>query len=131
MKPFAKQRTWPKIGSGIPSSFTVCYPFLNQRLFADCLLFSAETPEDYEQCAASSMDQVCYTYYAHTNGQSDGLIKAPSQTGYNTAWANNAVREQAIGVNHLEMKKHPRMAEIYRAAFNGAYDSRFNVSIRP
>ena len=125
MKPFAKQRTWPKIGSGISSSFTVCYPFLNQRLFADCLLFSAETPEDYEQCAASSMDQVCYTYYAHTNGQSDGLIKAPSQTGYNTAWANNAYRVEALGVNHLEMKKHPVMENIYRRAFEREFGDSF------
>ena len=128
MKPFAKQRTWPKIGSGISSSFTVCYPFLNQRLFADCLLFSAETPEDYEQCAASSMDQVCYTYYAHTNGQSDGFIKAPSQTGYNTAWANNARKEQAYGVNHLEMRKHPNMESIYRCAFDGEFGIEFRVS---
>ena len=123
---YDSERIWNYlIGSGIPSSFTVCYPFLNQRLFADCLLFSAETPEDYEQCAASSMDQVCYTYYAHTNGQSDGLIKAPSQTGYNTAWANNAYRVEALGVNHLEMKKHPVMENIYRRAFEREFGDSF------
>ena len=117
---YDSERIWNHlIGAGIPSTNTVCYPQLNQQLFNDCLLFSLGTPDDYEQCAASSMDQLCYTYYASTNGQSDGFIKAPSQTGYNSAWANNATRIEALGVNHLEMDRHPVMERIYNQIFEG------------
>ena len=88
----------------------------------------ASDPQDYETCLATSMRQTCYTYYASTNGQSDGFIKAPSQAGFNAPWANGAYREEAYGVNHLEMKKHPRMAEIYNQAFDGAYGESFRVA---
>ena len=132
---YDSERVWNYlIGSGIPSAYTVCYDYLDQNTFLACMGADipgyASDPQDYETCLATSMRQTCYTYYASTNGQSDGFIKAPSQTGYNTAWANNAVREEALGVNHLEMKKHPRMRDIYRNAFNGTYGDNFFTPVR-
>lgn len=107
------------IGASIPSYQTVCYEQLNPAAYADCLLFSTETPDDYERCYLSSMEQYCYNYYAQVNAQSDAFIKAASQSGFNSAWANNAVRIEAQGVNHLEMNRHPTMGFIYDNIFNG------------
>jgi hypothetical protein len=50
---------------------------------------------------------------------SDGFIKAPSQSGYNSPWSNNATRIEALGVNHLEMKSHAVMGDIYTDIFDG------------
>jgi hypothetical protein len=50
---------------------------------------------------------------------SDGFIKAPSQTGYYSAWSNNATKIEALGVNHLEMKEHEEMRRIYTDIFEG------------
>jgi hypothetical protein len=48
----------------------------------------------------------------------DGFIKAPSQTGYNSTWSNNATRIEALGVNHLEMRSHGVMGDIYNGIFD-------------
>ena len=80
---------------------------------------------DYIRCQQQNSYQSCYTYYASTNGQSDAFIKAPSQSGYNSAWANNAIRVEAQGVNHLQMKKHPNMRDIYNRAFDSEFGDRF------
>lgn len=127
------ERIWNYlIGSGIPSTFQVCYDWVDQNAVLACM--GADIPGyaqnmlDYETCLAQSTVRVCNTYYASTNGQSDGFIKGPSQAGFNVPWANNAIREEAIGVNHLEMRKHPRMAEIYNQAFDGTYGQSFRVS---
>ncbi len=53
------------------------------------------------------------------NGLSDGFIKSPSQSGFNSTWSNNATRIEALGVNHLEMKNHTEMLRIYNLIFNG------------
>ena len=129
MKPFAKQRTWPKIGSGISSTNTVCYEYLDQNTFLICMGGDipgyAQNVLDYETCLAQSTSQFCINYYASTNGQSDSFIKSPSQAAFDAPWANNAVRVEAFGVNHLEMKKHPNMAVIYRNAFENVYGPAF------
>lgn len=54
-----------------------------------------------------------------SNGLSDGFIKAPSQTGFYSAWSGNATRIEALGVNHLEMKDHVVMQGIYTDIFEG------------
>lgn len=132
MKPFVKQRTRPGIGSGTPSYFQVCYESIDQNALFACMGGNipgyAQNVLDYETCLAQSTSQFCVTYYASTNGQSDSFIKAPSQAAFDAPWANNARREEAYGVNHLEMKKHPTMGAIYRRAFDGEFGIEFRVS---
>jgi hypothetical protein len=53
-------------------------------------------------------------------GLSDGFIKAPSQTGYNSAWSNNATKIEALGVNHKEMWDHIVVKGIFNGIFDGA-----------
>ncbi|WP_375445009.1 hypothetical protein [uncultured Fibrella sp.] len=127
---YDSERIWNHlIGSGIPSYFQICYEDIDHNALNACL--GPENPDfatvggDYTTCINSSIIQVCYTYYPSTNGQSDGLIKAPSLSGYNTAWATNATRVEALGVNHLQMRKHPRMGTIYNEAFDNVYGPAF------
>ena len=49
----------------------------------------------------------------------EGEAKAPSQTGYNSDWSNNATKIEALGVNHIEMLDHWRVEGIFRDIFNG------------
>jgi len=44
---------------------------------------------------------------------------APSQTGFNSPWSNNATKIEALSVNHLEMREHLAMRDIYNRIFNG------------
>jgi hypothetical protein len=119
---YDSERVWTQlIGADIGASNTVCYQQLDYQGLNQCLtaIGSGATYDDYMRCQQQNTRQVCYTYYASVNGQSDAFIKAPSQSGYNSAWANNATRIEAQGVNHLEMKRHPRMGEIYNGIFDG------------
>ena len=130
---YDSERVWNYlIGAGIPSTFTVCQQNINWGSFGQCMnaVGQGATYDDYIRCQQQNSYQSCYTYYASTNGQSDGFVKAPSQSGFNSAWANNARREEAFGVNHLQMKKHPNMETIYRRAFNGEVGDRFETPRR-
>ena len=49
----------------------------------------------------------------------EGEAKAPSQTGYNSEWSNNATKIEALGVNHIEMLDHWRVEAIFRDVFDG------------
>jgi pimeloyl-ACP methyl ester carboxylesterase len=128
------------IGSGTPSSYTVCYQALNGPGFRDCMesfcqggaCNSSNTYPIYISCQQQNTYDVCYTYYSSVNGQSDAFIKVPSQQGFSSAWSNNAVKIEAQGVNHLEMKKHERMGQIYNDIFNGGFgvNQTFIVPIR-
>jgi hypothetical protein len=77
----------------------------------------------YMYCQNASIYTDCYTYYASVNNQSDAFIKAPSQIGYNSEWSNNAVKIEALGVNHLEMGDHPTMDGIYNQIFESSENS--------
>lgn len=130
---YDSERIWNHlIGAGTPATFTVCQQNINWGSFGQCMnaVGQGATYDDYMRCQQQNSYESCYTYYASTNGQSDAFIKAPSQSGYNSSWANNATRVEAQGVNHLEMRKHPRMAEIYRFALSGGYGSSFETSPR-
>ncbi len=120
MRLFGKPATY-LIGAGIPATFTVCQQNINWGSFGQCMsaVGQGATYNDYIRCQQQNSYESCYTYYASTNGQSDAFIKAPSQSGYNSAWANNAIRLEAQGVNHLEMDRHPTMRDIYESIFNG------------
>jgi pimeloyl-ACP methyl ester carboxylesterase len=106
------------IGASTPSSNTVCYDQMNWDGFNQCMI-NAGTSSAYTSCQQQNTYQVCYTYYSNVNGLSDGFIKASSQSGYNSGWANNSTRIEAQGVNHLEMGTHERMGQIYNDIFNG------------
>ncbi|MBO0930506.1 alpha/beta hydrolase [Fibrella aquatilis] len=128
---YDSERVWNYlIGAGIPATFTVCQQNINWGSFGQCMnaVGQGATYDDYIRCQQQNSYQSCYTYYASTNGQSDGFIKAPSQSGFNSAWASNAIRVEAQGVNHLQMKKHPRMRDIYNQAFDGTYGFSFRVA---
>ncbi len=73
----------------------------------------------YMSCQQQHTYTQCYTYFSSVNGQSDAFIKVPSQQGFSSTWSNNAVKIEAQGVNHLEMKKHDTMRDIYTDIFNG------------
>lgn len=117
------------IGSGIPASRTVCYQQMNWQGFSDCMN-NAGNPSAYMSCQQQNTYDVCYTYNSSVNGLSDAFIKASSQSGYNSEWSNNAVRVEALGVNHLEMKDHPNMVIIYNDTFDGRYGGFFNTARR-
>lgn len=122
---YDSERVWNNlIGAGTPSTNTVCSTQIDWNGFNQCMssLGHQATYQDYQNCQQQNSSQYCYTYYASVNGQSDAFIKAPSQTGYNSAWANTATRIEARGANHLEMRKHPRMEQIYRGVFEGNVD---------
>jgi hypothetical protein len=76
------------------------------------------TVAQYMQCQQQSMQTVTSTTYSPVNGLSDGFIKAPSQTGFNSPWSNNATKIEALGVNHLEMREHEEMRRIYNGIFD-------------
>jgi hypothetical protein len=115
------------IGSGIPSTNTVCYQALNTQGFNDCMNSSCQGGACDGQnlynvnmsCQQQNTYTQCYTYYSSVNGQSDAFIKAPSQQGFNSTWSNNATKIEAPEVNHLEMKKHNTMRDIYNDIFDG------------
>ena len=107
------------IGASTPSSNTVCYQQMNWDGFNQCMN-AAGNSSAYMSCQQQNTYQVCYTYYSNVNGLSDGFIKASSQSGYNSGWANNSTRIEAQGVNHLEMGTHERMGQIYNDILNGS-----------
>jgi pimeloyl-ACP methyl ester carboxylesterase len=120
---YDSDRIWNQlIGANINASSTLCYPQLDSQGLDQCLIAIGQgaTYDDYIRCQQQNTYQACYTYYSSVNGQSDAFIKATSQSGYYSAWANNATRIEAQGVNHLEMDRHPRMGEIYNQIFDGA-----------
>lgn len=132
----ASDRGWNYlIGSGTPSTNTVCYDALNSQGFNNCMNSSCQGGacngsngySIYLSCQQQNTYQQCYTYYSSVNGQSDAFIKVPSQQGFSSAWSNNAVKIEAQGVNHLEMKKHPRIREILNEAFDGQHGAFFNT----
>jgi hypothetical protein len=45
--------------------------------------------------------------------------KAPSQTGYNSEWSNNATTIEALGVNHIEMLDNDKIRVIMDNIFDG------------
>ncbi len=49
----------------------------------------------------------------------EGEAKAPSQTGFNSDWSNNATKIEALGVNHIEMLDNPNVELIMRDIFEG------------
>jgi hypothetical protein len=51
--------------------------------------------------------------------QSDAFIKAPSATGYNSEWSNNATKIEALGVNHIEMLDNDKVRFIMNQIFDG------------
>lgn len=104
------------IGSDTPASKTVCYQNVNWQAFGQCMN-NAGSSAAYMYCQNASIYTDCYTYYASVNNQSDAFIKAPSQIGYNSEWSNNAVKIEALGVNHLEMGDHPTMDGVYNRIF--------------
>ncbi len=110
------------IGASIPSSITTFSQVMDYDQFTQCMSAYAGTQATYAQymqCQEQSTFTVSYTSYSPINGRSDGFIKAPSQTGFNSAWSNNATRIEALGVNHLEMRNHVEMRRIYNLIFNG------------
>lgn len=115
------------IGASTPSSQTTCYQTLNQQAFNECINVScagggcngSNGYAVYQSCQQQNTYQQCNTTYSGVNGQSDGFIKASSQSGYNSGWANNSTRIEAQEVNHLEMGTHFRMGQIYNDIFNG------------
>lgn len=111
------------IGASIPSSQTVCYQQINWDGFNQCMI-NAGNSSAYTSCQQQNTYDICYTYYSGVNGQSDGFIKAASQSGYNSGWANNSTRIQAPGVNHLEMGTDGTMEGVY----NDVFDGRQNVN---
>ena len=120
---YDSDRIWTQlIGADVAASNTVCYSQLDYQGLNQCLTAVGQgaTYDDYMRCQQQNTTQVCYTYYASVNGQSDAFIKASSATGYSSPWANNATRIEAQGVNHLEMKRHPRMGQIYNQIFDAA-----------
>ena len=128
---YDSERNWNHlIGSDIPSTKTLCSMDLDFQGFNNCMSQYAGTQATYQQyitCQNQNTHQNCYTYYASVNGQSDAFIKSPSQTGYNSNWSSGASTIEARGVNHLEMKKHPRMRDIYNEIFNGNHGGFFQT----
>lgn len=106
------------IGASTPSSNTVCYQQMNWDGFNQCMN-AAGNSSAYMSCQQQNTYQICYTSFSSVNGLSDGFIKASSQSGYNSGWANNSTRIEAQGVNHLEMGTHETMGNIYNDIFNG------------
>ncbi len=118
------------IGANTSSYKTVTYTNFNYNLFSQCLYNSggygsSYYPNRYQQCAAQAQVTTTYYYYSPVNGQSDAFIKAPSQTGYNSAWSNNATIIEAFGVNHIEMLDNPKVGSIMNSIFDGT-DSRID-----
>jgi pimeloyl-ACP methyl ester carboxylesterase len=126
------------IGSGTPSSYTVCYQALNTQGFNNCMSSSCQggacngsnAYPIYTTCQQQNTYTQCYTYNSTVNGQSDAFIKVPSQQGFSSVWSNNAIKVEARGVNHLEMGKHPRVREILDEAFDGRHGGFFAVQRR-
>ncbi len=112
------------IGASIPSSQTVCYQQINWDGFNQCMI-DAGNSSAYTSCQQQNTYDICYTYYSGVNGQSDGFIKASSQSGYNSGWANNSTRIEAQGVNHLEMGTDAEMERIYNGIFDGQRNANF------
>lgn len=52
----------------------------------------------------------------------EGEAKAPSQTGYNSDWNNNATKIEALGVNHIEMLDNPKIQDIFNSILDGNAD---------
>ena len=118
------------IGANIPATRTVMTQNFNYVGFNECMTTVGPnwTPQDYNRCQQWNTTTEPYTYYSPVNGQSDAFIKAPSQTGYNSAWANQSIKIEAEGVNYLEMDRHPRMQVIYNEIFNGNHGSFFTTN---
>ena len=125
------------IGASIPSSQTTCYQTLNQQAFNECMNSSCAGGACngsngfavYQSCQQQNTFQQCYTSFSGVNGQSDGFIKASSQSGYNSGWANNSTRIEAQGVNHLEMGTDATMQGIYNDIFNGNRGDSFFITL--
>lgn len=114
------ERGWNDlIGSSIPASITTSAQSMDYNSFNQCMSnYSPATYDQYRQCQQQSLYTVYYTSYSPVNSLSDGFIKAPSQTGFYSAWSNGATRIEALGVNHLEMREH----EVMRNIYNGVFD---------
>lgn len=109
------------IGAYTPATRNLCYTYVDQNYFMTCYNDYAlfDMLDQIQNCYNWATVNRCYTYYSQVNGQSDGLIKAPSQVGYNSDWSNNATRIEALGVNHREMLDNPKIADIIRRICNG------------
>jgi hypothetical protein len=118
------ERGWNDlIRASSPSSSTLSYSSFDYQQFSQCMSSGSNVGYTrYMQCQQQSTHTYYYTYYSPVNGISDAFIKAPSATGFNSAWSNNAIKIEALGVNHLEMKGHYKMKEIYDGIFNGKYN---------
>lgn len=111
------------IGASTAASKQICYEIIVEN--PGCLndYYTFGFIDDVSICYGPSL--YCYTYYSPINGQSDGFIKAPSQTGYNSDWSNNATKIEALGVNHLEMLGNDKVAIIFRRIFDNEVGSPF------
>lgn len=121
------------IGASIPASITTSSQVLDYNQLNQCLMQYAPqaTYEQYMQCQQQSTSTVYYTTYSPVNGRSDGFIKAPSQSGFNSTWSNNATKVEALGVNHLEMRNHAEILAVYRRIFNGQVPGQSAFYITP
>jgi pimeloyl-ACP methyl ester carboxylesterase len=115
------------IGSSTWAYRQVCYQGFNYELYLSCIdpydpygnNYYDSGYDYFDLCYQYATYYYCYNYYSPVNGQSDGFIKAPSQTGYNSDWSNNATRIEAFGVNHIEMLDNEKVADIFRDIFDG------------
>lgn len=106
------------IGASDFSYKAVSVTIFDYNLYSKCLASSSYNTNTYTTCGAQAQITTTYYYYSPVNGQSDAFIKAPSQTGYNSAWSNNAKTIEAKGVNHIEMLDNDKI----RIIMNGIFD---------
>ncbi|MEO5980118.1 MAG: alpha/beta hydrolase [Chryseolinea sp.] len=109
------------IGASTPTSKQVTSSVTNWTAMNQCLSqYHPATTQQYAQCQQQNTQNVTTTVYSTVNGISDGFIKATSSTGFLSTWSENAAKIEALGVNHLEMKDHAAIKQIYNNIFDGA-----------
>lgn len=113
------------IGSNSYAYRAINYSTFDYIEFNQCMYggggynYGSYTYNRYNDCVTLATSYYTYYYYSPVNGQSDGFIKAPSQTGYNSNWSNNAVSIEALGVNHIEMLDNDKIQVIMNGIFDG------------
>ncbi len=110
------------IGASTLATKTLTYKAYDNDKLAQCMKsvpYNSGYYDYYLNCSRNSFSWVTTTYYSPVNGQSDAFIKAPSQTGYNSDWSNNATKIEALGVNHIEMLDNDKIKDILNRIFDG------------
>lgn len=116
------------IGANTSSYRTISYSTFDYNRFYQCMYNGSGygsygyTYNRYSECSQQATSYNTYYYYSPVNGQSDGFIKAPSQTGYNSDWNYNATKIEALGVNHIEMLDNPKIQDIFNSILDGNAD---------